>query len=127
MKWYYGNIASSTKILTLSRVGGPISMIQWQLKRFNLRLASHASASEGSLRLLCDACNKFQCLTPKNDPHLALQGCSMCLSKMSLVDTSLLVSYFDKFDNLYLNFKFHSQIQSFLRDLMVHMVYLAAN
>ena len=91
LKWYYGNISSSTKILTLSRVGGPISMIQWQLKRFNLRLASHASASEGSLRLLCDACNKFQCLTPKAEPHLALQGCSMCLPKMSLVDTSLLV------------------------------------
>ena len=67
-------------------------MLQWQMKRFNCHLGSYTSCAEGSLRLVCDSCNKFQCLTPKNEPHLALQGCSMCLLKLTLVDVSLLVS-----------------------------------
>ena len=93
-RWYYGNIGSSTKVLTLSRVGGPITMLQWQLKRFNCHLGSYTSCAEGSLRMVCDTCNKFQCLTPKKEPHLALQGCSMCLLKLPLVDVALLVSNF---------------------------------
>ena len=92
VKWYYGNIATSTKVLTLSRAGGPIPLIQWQAKRFNLRLGSYTINSEGSLRMVCDSCNKFQCLVPQADPHLTLQGCSMCLSKLNLIDVSLLVS-----------------------------------
>ena len=92
IKWYYGDIASSTKLLYLSRLGGPISLLQWQMKRFNLRLGSYTINSEGSLRTVCDSCNKFQSLTPNADSHLTLQGCSMCLSKLNLLDVSLLVS-----------------------------------
>ena len=91
-KWYYGNIGSTTKVMTLSRLGGPISMIQWQLKRNNCRLASPTLASEGSLRQLCELCNKYQSLTPKVTPHLDLQGCSVCLNKLNFIDVSLLVS-----------------------------------
>ena len=92
IRWYYGNIASSSKILTLSRVGGPISMIQWQLRRFNCHLGSYSTNAEGSLRMNCDMCNKFQSLSPEVNPHLKSQGCSMCLGKLNLIDTSLLVS-----------------------------------
>ena len=97
VKWYYGNIASGTKVSLLSRMGGPISLIQMQLKRFNCRLASYTINSEGSLRLHCDACNKFQVLVPQASPYLALQGCSMCISKLNLIDVSLLVSEFITF------------------------------
>ena len=91
-RWTYGNIASPTKIFTLSRLGGPISMINWQLKRNNLRLASYSSDAEGSLRLLCEQCSKFQVMNPRADPQIGLQGCSMCISKTVFIDTTALVS-----------------------------------
>ena len=77
-------------------MGAPITMLQWQLRRFNCHLGSHSTCAEGSLRLVCDSCNKFQCLTPKDEPYLALQGCSMCLLKLNLVDVALLVSFLPK-------------------------------
>ena len=96
-KWSYGNIASTTKILTASRMGSPITVLQWQLKRFNNRLASYSSNAEGSVRLLCDMCNKFQIMDPRPNHHLGAQGCSMCIQKLPLVDTTLLVSFKTKF------------------------------
>lgn len=121
-RWYYGNIGSSTKVLTFSRLGAPITTLQWQLRRFNCHLGSYTSCSEGSLRLVCDSCNKFQSLTPKNEPFLALQGCSMCLLKLNLVDVALLVSItFQEFIFLVII----SFIYPF-RDLMVDMELSAA-
>ena len=90
-KWSYGNIASTTKILTASRMGVPIPMLQWQLKRYNNRLASFSSNAEGSIRLLCDMCNKFQVMDPRPNHHLGAQGCSMCIHKLPFIDTTLLV------------------------------------
>ena len=90
-KWLYGNIASTTKIYSTSRLGAPISLLCWQLKRYNCRLASMASNAEGSLRLLCDLCSKFQIFTSKPNPNLRFQGCSMCLDRVNLVDTTCLV------------------------------------
>ena len=92
-KWYYGGIAFSTKILTATRIGAPITVLSWQNKRFNCRSASHSTCAEGSLRLLCDSCSKFQIFSPQNNPHLTSQGCSMCISKVGLLDTTLQVSF----------------------------------
>ena len=91
-KWLYGNIATSTKIKTASRLGAPIPVLLWQLKRVNLRLSSFSSNAEGSTRLLCDLCSKFQIFSPRVNHHLRNQGCSMCLQKINLIDTTCLVS-----------------------------------
>ena len=91
IRWTYGNIASSTKILTASRMGAPITVLQWLLKRYNSRLASYTSNAEGSTRMLCDMCGKFQVLAHKPSAHITQQGCSMCISKINLMDPSLLV------------------------------------
>ena len=88
VRWAYGNIASSTKVLTASRLGTPIPILMWQLKRYNNHLASYSSNAEGSHRMLCDLCGKFQVLSPRATPHLSQQGCSMCIGKVSLIDTS---------------------------------------
>ena len=90
-KWLYGNISSVTKIFTLSRLGAPIPVLMWQLKRYNCRLASMASNAEGSLRLLCDLCSKFRLFSTQVNPNLRHQGCSMCLDRVNLVDTTALV------------------------------------
>ena len=90
-KWLYGNIATPTKIKTASRLGAPIPVLLWQLKRVNLRLSSYSSNAEGSTRLLCDLCSKFQIFSPRTNHHLRNQGCSMCLQKINLVDTTCLV------------------------------------
>ena len=74
-------------------MGAPITVLQWLLKRYNSRLASYNSNAEGSLRLLCDMCGKFQVLSSQPSPNLTQQGCSMCISKINLMDTNLLVSY----------------------------------
>ena len=92
-RYTYANISTSTKILYASRMGAPITILSWQQKRFNCRLASFSSDAEGSVRLLCDACGKFQVLNATPDQHITQQGCGMCIPKMSLVDTSLLVSF----------------------------------
>ena len=86
--WSYGNIASSTKVLYATRMGCPIPMLQWQLKRYNLRLASYSSDAEGSLRVVCDLCNKFQIMSPRKNPHLGWQGCAMCINKATYVDVT---------------------------------------
>lgn len=91
-KWLYGNIATTTKIKTASRLGAPIPVLLWQLKRVNLRLSSFSSNAEGSTRLLCDLCSKFQIFSPRENHHLRNQGCSMCLQKVNLIDTTCLVS-----------------------------------
>ena len=92
IRWYYGNISSSSKVLTCSRIGAPISMIMWQTKRFNCHLGSYTLCAEGSLRMTCDLCNKFQVMSHQVNPHFKSQGCSMCLGKLNFIDTSLLVS-----------------------------------
>ena len=91
-RWSYGNIGSITKIFTASRMGCPLTMLQWQLKRFNLRLASYASNAEGSLKLLCDSCNKFMIMSIRKNPFLEHQGCSMCIQKTVFLDNTGLVS-----------------------------------
>ena len=91
-RWGYGNISSSTKVLTASRMGAPIPVLMWQLKRYNNHLASYSSNAEGSHRMLCDLCGQFQVLTPHETPHLTHQGCSMCIGKVNLIDTTFLVS-----------------------------------
>lgn len=87
-RWSYGNIASSTKIYYATRMGCSITILQWQLKRYNLRLASYASDAEGSLRMLCDLCAKFQLMHPKPNPYLRWQGCSQCITKTTFIDVS---------------------------------------
>ena len=91
-RWTYGNIASPTKIFTASRIGSPITLLQWQLKRNNLRLASYSSDAEGSLRLLCEACGKFQIMSPRASAQIGYQGCAMCIQKCHFIDTTALVS-----------------------------------
>ena len=91
-KWLYASIASITKIKTASNLGLPIPLLLWQVKRFNCRLSSYSSNASGSLRLLCDLCSKFALFDPKHRPHLRSQGCSMCLQRVNLVDTTGLVS-----------------------------------
>ena len=87
-RWSYGSIGSSTKVLYATRMGCPITIILWQLKRYNLRLASYSSNAEGSIRLLCDRCNKYQIMSPRPNPHLGWQGCAMCISKCTYIDVS---------------------------------------
>ena len=87
-RWSYGNIASSTKVLYATRMGCPIPMLQWQLKRYNLRLASYSSDAEGSIRAFCDLCNKFQVMSPRKNPYLGWQGCGMCINKAVFVDVT---------------------------------------
>ena len=91
-RYTYANIASSTKILYANRLGAPLSLLSWQQKRFNTRLASFNSDAEGSVRALCDLCSKFQVLNAEPDQHITQQGCGMCIGKLSLVDPSLMVS-----------------------------------
>ena len=93
LRWGYGNIASSSKVLTTSRLGAPIPILSWVLKRYNNRLASASSNAEGSHRLVCDLCNKFQLLAVSPGPHITHQGCSVCIGKLPLVDPTLLVSF----------------------------------
>ena len=100
-RWSYGNIASPTKIFTLSRLGGPITMLNWQLKRNNLRLASYSSDAEGSLRLYCEHCSKFQIMSPRADKQIGLQGCSMCINKSVFIDTTALVSNIFRIESYY--------------------------
>lgn len=90
-RYAYANIASTTKILYANRLGTPISILSWQQKRYNTRLASFNSDAEGSVRLLCDICSKFQVLNVRPDQHLTQQGCGMCIAKAPLLDTSLMV------------------------------------
>ena len=87
-RWSYGNIAGSTKVLYANRMGCPIPMLQWQLKRYNLRLASNASDAEGSIRMLCDLCAKFQIMHSKPNPYLGWQGCSQCINKTTFIDAA---------------------------------------
>ena len=87
-RWSYGNIGGSTKVLYATRMGCPIPIIQWQLKRHNLRLASYASNAEGSLRMLCDQCAKFQIMHPQPNPYLGWQGCSQCINKTTFIDAT---------------------------------------
>ena len=87
-RWSYGNIASSTKVYYATRMGCPITILQWQLKRYNLRLASYASDAEGSLRMLCDLCAKFQLMHPQPNPYLRWQGCSQCITKTTYIDAT---------------------------------------
>ena len=90
-KWLYAAIASITKMKTASNLGLPVPVLLWQAKRYNCRLSSFASNASGSLRLLCDLCAKFNIFDPQNRPHLRSQGCSMCLQRVGLVDTTGMV------------------------------------
>ena len=87
-RWNYGNIAGPTKVFYANRMGCPITILQWQLKRHNLRLASYSSNAEGSLRMLCDLCAKFQIMSAKTNPYLGWQGCSQCINKTTFVDST---------------------------------------
>ena len=90
-RYAYANISTTTKILYALRMGTSLTLLSWQQKRFNCRLASFNSNAEGSVRLLCDSCGKFQVLNANPDPHITQQGCGMCISKVGLVDVSLMV------------------------------------
>ena len=87
-RWSYGNIAGPTKVAYANRMGCPIPILQWQLKRHNLRLASYSSDAEGSVRMLCDRCQKFQLMQPKPNPYLGWQGCGQCINKTTYIDAS---------------------------------------
>ena len=87
-RWSYGNIGSPSKVLYATRMGCPIPILSWQLKRHNLRHASNSSNAEGSIRLLCDCCNKYQVMSPKHNPHLGWQGCGMCINKCTYLDAT---------------------------------------
>ena len=109
MEWRYayGNISSISKILGCQRMGSPLTVGSWQLKRFNLRYSSFKSNSEGSFRLLCGDCQHFQVLAVKPSPYLTSQGCSLCIAKLPLVDTTMCVSIINpSLTNIYLTINF---------------------
>ena len=90
-RFSYGNNSSSSKIIACQRIGAPITVISWMLKRYNNKYGSIQSNAEGSLRLLCRMCHPFQTQSPNPSPHIGLQGCGTCIMKLNLVDTTLLV------------------------------------
>ena len=87
-RWSYGNIAGPTKVAYANRMGCPIPILRWQLKRHNLRLASYSSDAEGSIRLMCDRCSKFTIMHPVPNPYLGWQGCGQCINKTNFVDAT---------------------------------------
>ena len=87
-RWSYGNVSGPTKIFYANRMGCPIPILQWQLKRHNLRLASYSSDAEGSVRMLCDRCQRFQLMNPRPNPYLGWQGCGQCITKTTFIDTT---------------------------------------
>ena len=113
-RYAFANISTTTKILYALRMGTSLTILSWQQKRFNCRLASFNSNAEGSVRLLCDSCGKFQVLNANPDPHITQQGCGMCISKVGLVDVSLMVRLIILIDETRINLL---KIQ-FLRDHM---------
>ena len=94
MEWRYayGNISSASKILGCQRMGSPLTIGSWQLKRFNLRYSSFKNNAEGNFRLLCTDCSQFQVLAVKPSRFITSQGCSLCINKLSFVDTTMCVS-----------------------------------
>ena len=91
-RFKYGVVSSATKIKAIEPMGAPSSIISWQNKRFNNRIASPNSDAEGSFRLLCNMCQNFQTHATNPSPFLIFQGCSFCCNKIRLVDPTLYVS-----------------------------------
>lgn len=91
-RFAYGNISSVSKILGCQRIGSPLTIGSWQLKRFNLRYSSFKSNSEGSFRMLCGDCSRFQVLAVKPSKYITSQGCTICIQKLNYVDTTMCVS-----------------------------------
>ena len=91
-RFSYGNLASTSKILGAQRIAAPLTVVSWQLKRFNLRYGSFKSNSEGSFRLLCQDCHRFQTQAIQPSPYLTQQGCGLCIGRLNYVDTTLCVS-----------------------------------
>ena len=91
-RFAYGNIPSSSKILSAQRMAAPLTVVSWQLKRFNLRYSSFKSNCEGSFRLLCLDCHKYQTQAIKPSPFITQQGCGFCIGRLNYVDTTLCVS-----------------------------------
>ena len=90
-RFAYGNISSGSKIIACQRLGAPITIISWMLKRHSLKYSSAQSNAEGSTRLLCQMCHRFRTQSPTSSPHLGYQGCGSCINKLNLVDATLLV------------------------------------
>ena len=92
-RFSYGNLSSSSKILGAQRMAAPLTVVSWQLKRFNLRYGSFKINCEGSFRLLCGDCHKYQSQAVKPSPYITQQGCGFCIGRLNYVDTTLCVSY----------------------------------